>query len=319
MGSGYQQRERAGKLTASDTCTLLDAVKLADRLLPFFEAFPESQMHFFVFERLAEDPKIVLQELYSFLGVDHQWVPEGISEIVNSAVQPKSRWLAKMATHTAGLLRSVGAYRIPWRFASISMGQKVIFPKREQKLRILESICPKKSWLSSNCKNRNYFKSFPTCTSIGGAMNRSSVDLEKIPFFKASIGDEEIASVVETLKSGWLTSGPKVKRFEKEFAEFVGAPYAVAVNSATAGLHLALEARGIGPGDEVLVPTHTFAATAEVVIHLGARPVLVDCQPDTLNLCLDDMKTKTGSKTKAVMPVHFAGHPCEMDEINGLG
>ena len=98
-----------------------------------------------------------------------------------------------------------------------------------------------------------------------------------VPFFRATIGREEIDGVIETLESGWLTSGPKVKLLEKEFAEAVGAKHAVALNSATAALHLALEALNIGPGDEVLVPTMTFAATAEVVIHLGATPVLVDC------------------------------------------
>ncbi len=137
----------------------------------------------------------------------------------------------------------------------------------------------------------------------------------RVPFFQVSIGDEEINSVIETLKSGWLTSGPKVKQFEQEFADFVGAKHAVAVNSATAGLHLALEAHGIGPGDEVLVPTLTFAATAEVVIHLGATPVLVDCDPGTLNICIEDIGRKRTDKTRAIMPVHYAGQPCEMDEI----
>lgn len=136
-----------------------------------------------------------------------------------------------------------------------------------------------------------------------------------IPFFRATIGQAEIDGVVDTLTSGWLTSGPKVKRFEEAFAEAVGAKYAVAVNSATAALHLALEAYGIGPGDEVLVPTMTFAATAEVVVLLGATPVLVDCDPATLNLCTTDMAKKCTAKTKAVMPVHFAGQPCPMDTI----
>ena len=147
----------------------------------------------------------------------------------------------------------------------------------------------------------------------------------EVPFFKAQIGQEEIDSVIETLKSGWLTSGPKAKRFEQEFAEAVGAKFAIAVNSATAGLHLALEALGVGPGDEVLVPTLTFAATAEVVIHLGATPVLVDCREGDFNIDVDDMIAKITPKTKAVMPVHYAGHACEMDEIeaaakkHGLG
>lgn len=136
-----------------------------------------------------------------------------------------------------------------------------------------------------------------------------------VPFFRATIGREEIDGVIETLESGWLTSGPKVKLLEKEFAEAVGAKHAVALNSATAALHLALEALNIGPGDEVLVPTMTFAATAEVVIHLGATPVLVDCDPGTLNVDLNDLAEKCTDKTKAVMPVHYAGQPCPMKEI----
>ncbi|MFK7769251.1 MAG: DegT/DnrJ/EryC1/StrS family aminotransferase [Mariniblastus sp.] len=148
-------------------------------------------------------------------------------------------------------------------------------------------------------------------------IQKTNVEME-IPFFKAQIGQEEIDSVIETLKSGWLTSGPKAKQFEQEFAEMVGAKFAIAVNSATAGLHLALEALGVGPGDEVLVPTLTFAATAEVVIHLGATPVLVDCREGDFNIDVDDMIAKITSKTKAVMPVHYAGHPCEMDEIEAV-
>lgn len=139
--------------------------------------------------------------------------------------------------------------------------------------------------------------------------------LKKIPFFKALIGEEEIENVVETIRSGWLTSGPKVKQFETEFANMVNSKHAIAVNSATAALHLALEAHQIGPGDEVLVPTLTFAATAEVVIHLGATPVLVDTNPDDLNICIDDLEAKITEKTRAVMPVHYAGQPCNMDRI----
>ncbi|MEO7010439.1 MAG: DegT/DnrJ/EryC1/StrS family aminotransferase, partial [Caldimonas sp.] len=108
-----------------------------------------------------------------------------------------------------------------------------------------------------------------------------------LPFALPEIGEEEIAEVVDTLRSGWLTTGPKTKRFEEDFAAFLGQPglHAMAVNSATAGLHLALEALGIGPGDEVITTTHTFTATAEVVRYLGADVVLVDIDPATL--CID--------------------------------
>jgi dTDP-4-amino-4,6-dideoxygalactose transaminase len=138
---------------------------------------------------------------------------------------------------------------------------------------------------------------------------------EFIPFHRPAIGEDEIRSVVETLKSGWLTTGPKVKRFEEDFARYVGCRHAVAVNSGTAALHLALDAIGIKEGDEVIVPAMTFAATAEVVLYFKAKPVLVDCQRDTLNLDPTHVEAAITSKTKAIIPVHFGGQPCEMDRI----
>src|SRR5215470_2822742 len=130
---------------------------------------------------------------------------------------------------------------------------------------------------------------------------------EFIPFHRPAIGEEEIQSVVETLKSGWLTTGPKVKRFEEEFARYLGCRHAIAVSSGTAALHLALDATGFKEGDEVIVPTMTFAATAEVVLYFKAHPVLVDCQRDTLNLDPTRIEAAITSKTKAIIPVHFAG------------
>ena len=138
---------------------------------------------------------------------------------------------------------------------------------------------------------------------------------EFIPFHKPAIGEEEIRSVVETLRSGWLTTGSKVKTFEEDFASYVGSSHAVAVNSGTAALHLALEAVGIKSGDEVIVPTMTFTATAEVVLYLGARPVLVDCRTDDLNIDVDRLEAAISNNTKAIIPVHIAGRPCAMDQI----
>lgn len=139
-----------------------------------------------------------------------------------------------------------------------------------------------------------------------------------LPFHRSDVGEEEVAEVVEVLRSGWLTTGPKVREFEREFAAMVGAQHAIAVNSCTAALHLALEAIGIGEGDEVLVPTMTFAATAEVVTYFRAKPVLLDCTEGTLNLNADLIEKAISKKTKAIIPVHFAGHPCDLKPIHAI-
>jgi dTDP-4-amino-4,6-dideoxygalactose transaminase len=133
-----------------------------------------------------------------------------------------------------------------------------------------------------------------------------------LTFHLPEIADEDIAAVVDTLRSGWLTTGPKVRQFEAAFAQAIGTSHAVALNSATAALHLALVAIGLKAGDEVLVPTMTFAATAEVVTYFGAKPVLVDCEAGTLNIDPHHARQMVTSRCKAIIPVHFAGHPCEM-------
>ena len=140
-----------------------------------------------------------------------------------------------------------------------------------------------------------------------------------LPFALPDIGDEEVAAVVECLRSGWITTGPKTRQFEQEFGNYLGgAVEAISVNSATAGLHLALEALGIGPGDEVIVPTLTFTATAEVVRYLGAQPVFVDADPDTLNFDLNAVEQAIGPHTRAIIPVHYAGLACDMDGVLAL-
>ena len=136
-----------------------------------------------------------------------------------------------------------------------------------------------------------------------------------LPFAVPHITEAEIDEVVDTLRSGWLTTGPKTKRFEREFAERVAAPHAVAVNSATAAMHLALDALGIQEGDEVIVPVYTFTATAEVVIYCHARPVFVDVDPVTCNLDPNQLERHITPKTKAIIVVHMAGLSAEMDPI----
>jgi dTDP-4-amino-4,6-dideoxygalactose transaminase len=138
-----------------------------------------------------------------------------------------------------------------------------------------------------------------------------------LPFALPDIGEEEIAEVVDTLRSGWVTTGPKARRFEAEFATFLGdaSLHCIAVNSATAGLHLALEALDIGPGDEVITTTHTFTATAEVVRYLGADVKLVDIDPDTLNIDPAAIEAVVTPSTKAIIPVHYGGLAADMPAI----
>ena len=139
---------------------------------------------------------------------------------------------------------------------------------------------------------------------------------EFIPFSVPEISNEEINEVVDTLRSGWITTGPKVKQFESDFQSFIGSGVeAIAVNSATAGLHLALEALGVSEGDEVIIPSLTFTATAEVVRYLGANVRIVDINPVTLNIDIKAIRAAITSKTKVIMPVHYAGLSCNMDEI----
>jgi perosamine synthetase len=139
-----------------------------------------------------------------------------------------------------------------------------------------------------------------------------------VPFHCAFVGEQEALAAADVVRSGWLTMGSKTIEFEKKFAEYVGAKHAVGVNSCTAALHLALEAIGLKQGDEVLVPTTTFASTAEVVTYFKARPVLVDVDPVTL--CIDpcDAERRITPRTRAIIPVHFAGQPCDMKAIQDL-
>ncbi len=136
-----------------------------------------------------------------------------------------------------------------------------------------------------------------------------------LPFARPSITEREKRAVLEVLDSGWLTTGERTRLFEQRFSERVGVSHAIALNSATAALHLALEALGVGPGDEVIVPTWTFAASAEVVAYLGARPVLVDIDRRTLNATPDTMSAAVTPRTRAVIPVHVAGLPLDVSRL----
>jgi UDP-4-amino-4-deoxy-L-arabinose-oxoglutarate aminotransferase len=145
------------------------------------------------------------------------------------------------------------------------------------------------------------------------------VSVDRIGFQPPAIGDEEIAAVAETLRSGWLTTGPKAAELERRFADYVGAKHALAVSSGTAALHLALLALDIGPGDEVITSPITWPATANVVVHAGGRPVFVDVRDDDLNIDPAAVAQAVTPQTKAIIPVHLAGQPCDLDPIHALG
>jgi len=139
-----------------------------------------------------------------------------------------------------------------------------------------------------------------------------------VPFHKAYITDEEIKEVIDVLRSGWLTMGPKTVIFEKLFNEYIGAKYSIALSSCTAALHLALKAVGLKEGEEVIVPTNTFTATGEVVCYSNAKPVLVDIERESHNIKVNSIEAAINASTKAIVPVHFGGQPCDIDEIKEL-
>ncbi|MGA1130490.1 MAG: DegT/DnrJ/EryC1/StrS family aminotransferase, partial [Chthoniobacterales bacterium] len=140
--------------------------------------------------------------------------------------------------------------------------------------------------------------------------------MQTLPFALPDIGPDEIAEVTAVLQSDWVTTGPRTKQFEQDFAAFIGnGVEAVALNSATAGLHLALEAFGVGPGDEVITTTHTFTSAAQVILHLGAKPVLVDIDARTLCIDPDAVAAAVTPRTKAIMPMHYGGRAAEMDRL----
>lgn len=148
----------------------------------------------------------------------------------------------------------------------------------------------------------------------GGSACRSTF----LPFSAPWLGEEEVSEVSAVLRSDWLTTSHKTFQFEEAFARYVGSPQALAFNSCTGGLHTALAALGIGPGDEVITSDWTFAATANVICHQGATPVLADIDPRTLNIDVEEIERKITSRTKAIIPVHFGGRPCPMERILAL-
>ena len=137
----------------------------------------------------------------------------------------------------------------------------------------------------------------------------------QIPFHKPHITQKEIDSVIDIMRSGWLTMGPKTIEFEIAFKKYIGSQFSISVNSATAALHLALNAVGVKKNDEVILPTNTFIATAEAVVYIGAKPILCDIEANYHNIDINLIESLITPKTKAIIPVHFGGHSCEMDEI----
>jgi dTDP-4-amino-4,6-dideoxygalactose transaminase len=159
---------------------------------------------------------------------------------------------------------------------------------------------------------------------VTGTQAQPATELAPIPrsaflqFSPPSIGEDEIREVVDTLRSAWISTGPKTRRFETEFASYLGSPAALALNSCTAGLHTALVTLGVGPGDEVVTTPMTFSASVNVVEHVGARPVLVDVEPDTLNIAPAAVEGALTPRTKAIIAVHYGGHPADLDPLRDI-
>ena len=168
-----------------------------------------------------------------------------------------------------------------------------------------------------DCSDTSFYtvKSWKEFAERPAVLGGDPVRTEFLPFALPLLGHEEETAVVDVIRSGWLTTGPKTKLFEKALADYTGAKHAIAVNSCTAALHVALAAHGVGPGDEVITTAITFPATANVVIHQGATPVLVDVDPTTLNIVPDEVERAITPRTKAIVPVHMAGQPADMDAL----
>ena len=158
----------------------------------------------------------------------------------------------------------------------------------------------------------------PTMPEPPAVVRRTFRNRPFLLFSPPAVGEEEIAEVIDTLRSGWITTGPKTKRFEGEFAARLGSPAALALNSCTAGLHTALVGLGIGAGDEVITTPMTFAASVNVIEHVGATPVLVDVEPDTLNISPEAIARAVTPRTRAIIAVHYAGHPADLDPIQAI-
>lgn len=153
---------------------------------------------------------------------------------------------------------------------------------------------------------------------MGAGHGENSVRKDFLPFSPPTVGEQEVAAVTEVLRSAWITTGPKTRQFEQEFTGYLNAPSALALNSCTAALHTALVTLGIGPGDEVITTPMTFTASANVIEHVGARPVFVDVEPDTLNIDPAAIERAISARTRAILPVHYSGHPVELNAIMSI-
>src|SRR5664280_3591591 len=163
----------------------------------------------------------------------------------------------------------------------------------------------KSAWLASSCELRRKGRVI---------MSRN----EFLQFQPPYLDEQEAKAVTKALASGWITTGPLCREFETAFAVRFGSPAALGVNSCTAAMHIALATLGIGPGDEVITTPMTFVSTVNVIELVGATPVLADVEPDTLNIAPSEIARKVTSKTKAIMPVHYAGHPADLDAIGEI-
>ncbi len=209
------------------------------------------------------------------------------------------------------------SYRVTFQRAVEVLGYRPQCQVEESVIEIARAI---RSGAMADCSDSRFYtvRHLRACDDAPAIQGGDPVREEMLLFAQPLVGREEEREVIDTLRSGWLTTGPKTKRFEQELADYTGAKHAVCVNSCTAALHLSLAALDIGPGDEVITSPVTFPATANVVVHQGATPVFADVDPATLNVDPQDVERKITPRTKAIVPVHMAGQPVDMDAVRAI-
>jgi len=273
---------------------------------PFVHLVDASQAFAMV---LSADPSLVDHEVFNVGSDENNYQVRDLATIVRDALPHLEVAVTKVPDDA-----DPRSYRVSFAKIAERLGYRTTCDIVDGVKEIARAI---QSGRLGDCSDTRYYtvKSWREFADRPAVTGGDPVRTEFLPFGLPSMGREEEEAVLEVMRSGWLTTGPKTHQFEKALAAYTGAKHAIAVNSCTAALHVALAARGIGPGDEVITSAITFPATANVVVHQGATPVLVDVDPTTLNLLPDAVESAITPRTRAIIPVHMAGQPAEMDRI----